>query len=223
MHMDDFDEPQGHSALGFPEFIVLVAAIMSTQALAVDAMLPALPRIVHELHLPNPYHGQWVVTTYVAGIGLGQLFWGVASDRFGRRPILLIGFALYVIAAALCGMAESFRALLLWRSVQKLQKALHAKAKAEPGYRFYALYDKIYREDNLAYAYAQRRANAGAPGVDGQDFPQVEAYGVGRWLGEQELSNPPTLSSSVSVSASLPRALRFEMEYAMGLVLRKVQ
>ena len=45
MHKDDF-EPQGHSALGFPEFIALVAAIMSTQALAVDAMLPALPRIV---------------------------------------------------------------------------------------------------------------------------------------------------------------------------------
>src|SRR5215469_10470030 len=123
MHKDDFDEPQGHSALGFPEFIVLVAAIMSTQALAVDAMLPALPRIVHELHLPNPNHGQWVVTTYIAGIGLGQLFWGVVSDRFGRRPILLIGLAVYVIAAVLCGMAESFRALLLWRFVHGLAAA----------------------------------------------------------------------------------------------------
>ena len=123
MHKGDFDEPHGHSALGFPEFIALVAAIMSTQALAVDAMLPALPRIVHELHVPNPNHGQWVVTTYVAGIGLGQLFWGVASDRFGRRPILLIGLALYVIAAALCGMADSFRALLLWRFVHGLAAA----------------------------------------------------------------------------------------------------
>ncbi len=74
------------------------------------------------------------------------------------------------------------------KSVQKLQKALHAKAKAEPGYRFYALYDKIYREDILAYAYAQCRSNAGAPGVDGQDFPQVEAYGVERWLGELALA-----------------------------------
>jgi hypothetical protein len=55
-------------------------------------------------------------------------------------------------------------------SVQKLQKALHAKAKAEPGYRFYALYDKISREDILAYAYAQCRSNKGAPGVDRQDF-----------------------------------------------------
>ena len=51
-------------------------------------------------------------------------------------------------------------------SVQKLQTALHAKAKAEPGYRFYALYDKIGREDILAHAYAQCRSNKGAPGVD---------------------------------------------------------
>ncbi len=69
-------------------------------------------------------------------------------------------------------------------SVQKLQTALHAKAKTEAGYRFYALYDKIYREDILAHAYAQCRSNKGAPGVDGQDFPDVEAYGVERWLGE---------------------------------------
>jgi hypothetical protein len=59
--------------------------------------------------------------------------------------------------------------------VQKLQKALHAKAKAEPDFRFYALYDKMYREDILAHAYAQCRSNKGAPGVDGQVFTDVEA------------------------------------------------
>ncbi len=73
-------------------------------------------------------------------------------------------------------------------SVRKLQRALHAKAKAEPGFRFYALYDKIYREDILAHAYAQCRSNQGAPGVDGQDFAEVEAYGVERWLGELALA-----------------------------------
>jgi group II intron reverse transcriptase/maturase len=73
-------------------------------------------------------------------------------------------------------------------SVRKLQRALHAKAKAEPSYRFYALYDKIYREDILTYAYACCRANKGAPGVDGQDFEDVEAYGVERWLGELALA-----------------------------------
>ena len=56
------------------------------------------------------------------------------------------------------------------KSVQKLQMALHAKAKAEAGYRFYVLYDKIGREDILAHAYAQCRSNKGAPGVDGQDL-----------------------------------------------------
>ena len=74
------------------------------------------------------------------------------------------------------------------QSVQKLQTALHAKAKAEPGYRFYALYDKISREDILAHAYAQCRSNKGAPGVDRQDFETVEAYGVERWLGELALA-----------------------------------
>ena len=73
-------------------------------------------------------------------------------------------------------------------SVQKLQMALHAKAKAEAGYRFYVLYDKISREDILAHAYAQCRSNKGAPGVDGQEFADVEAYGLLRWLGELALA-----------------------------------
>ena len=67
--------------------------------------------------------------------------------------------------------------------VQKLQRALHAKAKVEPDFRFYALYDKIYREDILAHAYAQCRSNKGAPGVDRQDFVDIQEYGVERWLG----------------------------------------
>jgi RNA-directed DNA polymerase len=74
------------------------------------------------------------------------------------------------------------------KSVQKLQTALHAKAKAEAGYRFYALYDKLSRDDILAHAYAQCRSNKGAPGVDGQDFADIEAYGVERWLGELALA-----------------------------------
>ncbi len=74
------------------------------------------------------------------------------------------------------------------KSVQKLQMALHAKAKAEADYRFYALYDKISREDILAHAYAQCRSNKGAPGVDGQAFADIDAYGVERWLGELALA-----------------------------------
>lgn len=76
-------------------------------------------------------------------------------------------------------------------TVRKLQAALHGKAKAEPGYRFYLLYDKVYRTDVLAHAYARCRENRGAAGVDNQDFQGIEAYGVERWLGElaQELRN----------------------------------
>jgi hypothetical protein len=69
-------------------------------------------------------------------------------------------------------------------SVQKLQSALHAKAKEQPGYRFYLLYDKVYRADVLEFAYRSCRANKGAAGVDGQRFEDIEAYGEGRWLGE---------------------------------------
>jgi hypothetical protein len=62
-------------------------------------------------------------------------------------------------------------------SVRKLQTALHAKAKAEPEYRFYLLYDKVYRSDVLSFAYARCKANGGAAGVDGQTFDDIEAYG----------------------------------------------
>ena len=68
--------------------------------------------------------------------------------------------------------------------VRKLQTALHAKAKESPTYRFYALYDKVYREDILAHAYARCKANGGAPGVDGRTFADIESGGVARWLGE---------------------------------------
>lgn len=68
--------------------------------------------------------------------------------------------------------------------VGKLQQVLRAKAKESPTYRFYALYDKVYREDVLAHAYERCRLNAGAAGVDGQTFQDIAEYGLDRWLGE---------------------------------------
>jgi DHA1 family bicyclomycin/chloramphenicol resistance-like MFS transporter len=101
----------------FAEFVALIAAMMSTQALAIDAMLPAFPTILAVLKVSNPNHGQWIVTAYMAGLGTGQLLWGMLSDRFGRRPVLLGGLGLYVVAALLCGFTDSFAALLGWRFV----------------------------------------------------------------------------------------------------------
>src|SRR5215475_336290 len=69
-------------------------------------------------------------------------------------------------------------------SVQKLQAALHDKAEGIARLRFYALYDKVYRKDVLAFAYACCKANGGAAGVDGQRFEDIEEYGVERWLDE---------------------------------------
>jgi len=76
-------------------------------------------------------------------------------------------------------------------SVQKLQMALHAKAKESPDFRFHALYDKVYRADVLVYAYKRCKANGGAAGVDNQTFEDIEQYGVERRLDElaQELKS----------------------------------
>ena len=76
-------------------------------------------------------------------------------------------------------------------SVQKLQTALHDKAKESPDLRFHALYDKVYRRDILAFAYQCCQANGGAAGVDGQTFEHIEEYGAEQWLDElaQELKS----------------------------------
>ena len=84
--------------------------------------------------------------------------------------------------------------------VRKLQAALHAQAKGQSTYRFYSLYDKVYRSDVLAHAYACCKANRGAAGVDGQEFADIEAYGVERWLGE--------LAEALRTKTYRPQAVR---------------
>jgi MFS transporter, DHA1 family, multidrug resistance protein len=110
-------------AIGFREFVAMAAALMATQAIAVDTMLPALPTIARALGLRNENHSQWIVTAYLAGVGCGQLFWGLFSDRYGRRPVLLIGLSVYVLAAVLTGLSSSFVTLLAWRFAHGLAAA----------------------------------------------------------------------------------------------------
>ncbi len=114
---------QAHKTLGFGEFVALVALMMACQALAIDAMLPALPTIAEAMGLTDHNRAQWVVTAYITGMGVGQLFWGVLSDRLGRRPVLLIGLGLYVVAALLVGLSQSFTGLLGWRFVHGVAAA----------------------------------------------------------------------------------------------------
>jgi RNA-directed DNA polymerase len=96
----------------------------------------------------------------------------------------------------------------LLNSVQKLQMALQAKAKAESSYRFYSLWDKVYRRDVLGRAYQHCRTNGGAPGVDRVTFDQIEAQGVETWLAklQEELRNK-TYCSLPSFVYGFPRAM----------------
>ena len=86
-------------------------------------MLPALPTIGAALHLLNENRSQWIVTAYLVGVGCGQLFWGQLSDRYGRRPVLLTGLAVYAVAAVLSGLTTSFTTLLAWRFAHGLAAA----------------------------------------------------------------------------------------------------
>ena len=95
----------------------------------------------------------------------------------------------------------------LRNSVQTLQKALQAKAKAEPSYRFYSLWDKVYRRDVLWDAYHHCRANDGAPGVDGVSFDQIETQGVWPWLAKlQEELRSKTYRSLPLLRVWIPKS-----------------
>jgi DHA1 family bicyclomycin/chloramphenicol resistance-like MFS transporter len=112
-----------HEPLGFAAFVALVAALMALNALAVDIMLPALPQIGAALSVAEPNDRQAVITAYLAGFGLGQFAMGVLSDRFGRRPVLLVGLAAYAAGAALCAAAPDFTLMLAARMAQGLGAA----------------------------------------------------------------------------------------------------
>ena len=106
--------------MGFPEFVVVIAAIMALNPLAMDMMLPALPNIASAFHIVDANRPQMVLSIFLLGFGIGQFVIGPLSDRFGRRPVLLGGMTVYFIASALAIAAPSFETLLLARALQGL-------------------------------------------------------------------------------------------------------
>ena len=97
---------------------MLLAGLMALNALAIDIMLPALPEIGLDLGATAANDRQAVITAYLTGFGVGQFLMGPLSDRFGRRPLLLLGLALYVAAAAGGALAEGFATMLAARALQ---------------------------------------------------------------------------------------------------------
>jgi DHA1 family bicyclomycin/chloramphenicol resistance-like MFS transporter len=105
------------------EFVALMAAVMAANALAIDAMLPALPAIGEALGVAEENRRQLVITFYLLGFGAAQIVYGPLADRFGRRPILVTTLACYAAFALLCALAQSFELLLAARLLQGLAAA----------------------------------------------------------------------------------------------------
>jgi len=106
-----------HPGMGFKAFVALIAAMMATNALAIDSMLPALPQIGEALGVADHNQRQWIITAYLLGFGVAQLAYGSLADRFGRKPVLLVGLSLYVLFAGLCAISTSFEMLLVARAL----------------------------------------------------------------------------------------------------------
>ncbi|ANU07236.1 multidrug effflux MFS transporter [Paraurantiacibacter namhicola] len=100
------------------EFVVLMAALMSLNALAIDAMLPALDEIAETFAMTDPNRRQLIVGIYLLASGVGALIPGSLADRFGRRPVLFGCLTLYAIFSAACALATSYDVLLVMRFMQ---------------------------------------------------------------------------------------------------------
>jgi DHA1 family bicyclomycin/chloramphenicol resistance-like MFS transporter len=103
---------------GMREFVALMAALMASNALAIDAMLPALAAIGDELGVTEENRRQLVISFYMIGFGAAQLVYGPLADRLGRRMILIISLGFYALFALACGLAGSFGWLLAARALQ---------------------------------------------------------------------------------------------------------
>ncbi|WP_134725574.1 multidrug effflux MFS transporter [Paracoccus luteus] len=109
--------------LPLPEFVAMLAFLFATIAFSIDAMLPALPQIAAELTPDDVNRAQLILTSFVAGMGVGTLFAGPLSDAIGRKPAMAVGFAVYLAATVAALFAQSLELLLLARFVQGIGAA----------------------------------------------------------------------------------------------------
>ncbi|MBB3641804.1 multidrug effflux MFS transporter [Variovorax atrisoli] len=100
------------------EFIVLAAAVMSVNAVAVDALLPALAAIGTAVNAGEDNRRQWLITAYLIGFGISQLVYGTLSDHYGRKPLMLAGLAIYACFAAASAFAGRFETAIVLRVLQ---------------------------------------------------------------------------------------------------------
>ena len=100
---------------GFPEFVALIAMMMALNALAIDSMLPALPAIGEALGVASENSRQWVITAYLLGFGVTQIIYGPLADRYGRKPVLMVGLSLYVVFSVLAAFSPTFELLIAAR------------------------------------------------------------------------------------------------------------
>jgi MFS transporter, DHA1 family, multidrug resistance protein len=109
--------------LSYVEFIALIAAMMALTALSIDSMLPALPRIGAAMGVSDPNDRQIVIISYVLGFSAGQLLYGRLSDRYGRKPVLMLGLAVFILGSLFASLSSSFPILLCARTIQGLGAA----------------------------------------------------------------------------------------------------
>jgi DHA1 family bicyclomycin/chloramphenicol resistance-like MFS transporter len=109
--------------LSRPEFIALMAALMALNALAIDVMLPALPYMGEALGVASENERQFVISSYMLGMGIAVLAFGPLSDRYGRRIPLLAGMGIYIVAVLAAVFAPSFETLLVLRFIQGMGAA----------------------------------------------------------------------------------------------------
>ncbi|WP_455482589.1 multidrug effflux MFS transporter [Bartonella sp. B35(2025)] len=104
--------------IGYKEFVIVIAALMAVNSIAIDIMLPAMPDILQGFHVINNNDQHYIISFYLISYGVTQIFFGPISDRYGRRKVVLIGLVLYSFAAISCILASSFSILLILRILQ---------------------------------------------------------------------------------------------------------